>query len=394
MQRPLIITIGIVIILFILGLWAYLLLFGAPKGASEVFTNLGVIPKTEESVKVVEPIASTTAEVQLSLTGAELQQLTTRAVAGYSFMSGDDTLLRYAERGTGHVYQIDLVRGIETQVSPTTIPQIVDAVFSKNAAAVAFTSFEGYEKVISVAILPHDDQGETVVIKLPQGADNIAFKDDRTALFSITEGNKTKGYSYDLDKLTQREVFTADIGDAEVLWGENYSRIYIETKPTQYLQGYLYTISNNLLTPIVEGKKGLRSYIDDVNVLISYVTNNKYITSWIHDGTEIRQGMIMLKEKCAFNPRKENSVWCAAPLGVQSASYLENWYKGTLTSKDSLWLVDIGTQSSVLTADLSTLAGRTLDVTGITLNQGGSLLIFNNKIDQTLWLYRADKHAE
>ena len=41
MNRALVITVGIVIIIIVLGVWVYLMLFGTPEKTGDVFTNLG-----------------------------------------------------------------------------------------------------------------------------------------------------------------------------------------------------------------------------------------------------------------------------------------------------------------------------------------------------------------
>jgi hypothetical protein len=96
----------------------------------------------------------------------------------------------------------------------------------------------------------------------------------------------------------------------------------------------------------------------------------------------------MLKEKCVFDTAQEGAVWCAAPLDVANTSYVEDWYKGTITSEDYLWFTELSTQSSTLKGDLPTLAGKTLDVAGMTIDNNGKVLLFGNKIDQTLWIFR------
>ena len=122
MNRPLIITIGIVILLAVISLWVYLLAYGAPQAPREVFTNLGLFNgQIEEGVT---PMVEEDAGISLALSNEPLQQISTRAIAGFGFSSstqGDK--IRYAELGTGHIYEIDMVNATELQITLTTFPQ-------------------------------------------------------------------------------------------------------------------------------------------------------------------------------------------------------------------------------------------------------------------------------
>ena len=50
MNKPLIFTIAITVVLLIAGIWVYLMLFGSPQNTGEVFTNLGFQPNNQPVV--------------------------------------------------------------------------------------------------------------------------------------------------------------------------------------------------------------------------------------------------------------------------------------------------------------------------------------------------------
>lgn len=388
MNRPIIITSGIVIILLIVGLWVYLLVFGAPKNATEVFSTLGIQTNGTESVRVIDTATLADGEAKLSLTDGALQLLTTRAVAGFAFASSSENIVRYVERGTGHVYEINIDSGVETQISLTTLPQTITAVFSLDATKIAFTTYANYESNTSVGSLATDG-GNIELVPLPHNVQNIAFKDEEHVYFTFEGNGRTTGYVYDLDTKTQSEVFTIDATDIQTHWGANLANMYIQTKPTKYLEGYLYSVTKKMLVPATPSKYGLTSFMNNEYVITSYVFEKKYISEALNNnGQWVRQAMLMIPEKCVFDVTVHNYTWCAGPPDVTDENYLEQWYKGAITSKDLLWGTDLTSQSSTLVGDLSSLAGRDIDVTGLTQNNRGSLLLFANKIDQSLWIYR------
>ncbi len=390
MKRSLVITIGIVIILLILGMWVYLFLYGAPKATTDVFTNLGVLPKGEKSVRVVEADASILKDAQLALGGGALQQLTTRAVAGFRFSASSADILRYAERGTGHIYEINLTSGAERQVSVTTLPQTTEAVFSPELRSVALTTYEGYQKVVSVGVI-HEETTSIDLIKLPVGAENIAFVSDTSLYFTRAVGGETIGTLFTVDTQNQTTLFTIALTDVEVFWGGSLKNTYVLTKPSQSLEGALYTVNKNTLTPVTSSEYGLTAFTNGTYTITSKVTRGSYISELLKDGILTQQGILMLKEKCVFDTAQEGIVWCAAPINIANAAYVENWYKGTVTSEDYLWFTDLATQSSELKGDLPKLGGKILDVSGMTINNNGKVLLFGNKIDQTLWMFRTNQ---
>jgi hypothetical protein len=390
MKRSLIITIGIVIILLIFSMWVYLFLYGAPKATTDVFTNLGVLPKGNGGVRIVEGNTPTLGSNQLALGGSVLQQLTTRAVAGFGFDKRSADTLRYVERGTGHVYEINLTSGKEEQVSVTTLPQTTEAVFSPEAGAVALTTYEGYKKVASVGSID-DTTASIEFIKLPTGAENISFLDERTLYFTRTVDRSTVGTMLALDTENQTTLFTIGLTDVEVLWGNGIQSTYLLTKPSQSLEGALYTVTKNVLRPVTASAYGQTAFTDDAYTITSHVENGNYISESLNNGVLTQQGILMLKEKCVFDPTQDGATWCAAPLEVANATYVEDWYKGTKTSEDYLWFTDLATQSSELKGDLPKLGGKTLDVSGMTINNNGAIVLFGNKIDQSLWMFRTNQ---
>jgi len=97
--------------------------------------------------------------------------------------------------------------------------------------------------------------------------------------------------------------------------------------------------------------------------------------------------ILALKDKCVFDSFTDEYLWCAAPNTSEEATFVEDWYKGTLTSEDNLWLIELAAGEARLYADFKNLSGRTIDVSEITINETGTAITFTNKTDHTLWLY-------
>ena len=370
-----------------LGVWGYLFMYGAPKQTTEIFSNLGIIRQSDTPVRTVASASQPQEEgVQLSLSGSPLQQLSTRAVAGFTFVPDTPNVIRYVEQGTGHVYQIDLQSNLETQISLTTLPQTTVALFSPRTTKVALTVYENYDTRVSVGTL--DETKKTLsFFELRRNAENIAFKNENEIYFTLAENNQTVGYVVDLTTQKSKEVLRAPFADSTMLWGNTFAGMYIYPKPAATLEGALYSIAGSQLTPKTTAFAGLTSFTNGVHTVTSRIIDAVYHTESISGTVTYPQGIIMINEKCAFSSEDKNILWCAAPL-TATATYLQDWHKGIITSEDYLWYTNLTEESSTLVGDLPKLALKTLDVHNVAISDDGKNLLMGNKIDQTLWLYR------
>ena len=388
MNKPLIITIGIVILLLVLGVWVYLMLFGTPNEKGEVFTNLG-FDLGQQSTTVTPPLNTQPLDTLVDTQSSEkLRQLTTRPVAGYAFATTtlDEQTVRYVERGTGHIYEINLETGQEEVLSRTTIPKVVEAVFSPNKNTIALTSYEGYITSVFVGTITKD---QTLTgIQLEPNAKNIAFENTGELLYSVSSGGATKGYTHNLSRQTKGEQFTFNYTNLDVGWGNGLSKTYLSTKPAHNLEGFIYSTSNNILTPVIPSHYGLSAFYNNDYIIATYITGDLYNSVAVTPtGATSPLPITTLKEKCVFNAFSSSHLWCAAPIESSDGTFVENWYKGIETSKDFLWLVSITDGSAQLYADMEELSGRMIDVKEIQINSAGDTLSFVNKLDQTLWSF-------
>ncbi len=388
MNRPLLITIGIVIILLVLGVWVYLMLFGTPDNTDEIFTNLGFNIASQVTTVTPPPIDTQPLENLVDTQSSDkLRQLTMRSVAGFTFAvnSNNEQTIRYIERGTGHMYEINLATGVEEIISRTTFPKTATAVFSHDADTVSLTSHQGYITNVFVGTLTRDQS--LTGIQLEPNAKNIAFADTGEILYTVSQENTTIGYKHNLSTETRVEKFSFNFINLDVGWGGDLDDVYLATKPAHNLEGFIYTTNNNILTPAMPSFYGLSAFYSNEYIIATYVHNQTSISVAIDDDGQITTlPIIALKEKCVFDAYSNHYLWCAAPIEFVDDKFVENWYKGTETSEDFLWLVDIQDGSAKLYADMKEISGRTIDIKEIQINNVGDTISFINKLDQTLWL--------
>jgi hypothetical protein len=379
MRQQLIITIGILLVLIALGTWVYLFIYGAPKGTQEVFTNLGFLsPQTEESASST-PAAEDSAN--LAISGTKLEQLSTRSIAGAVFTSSDT--IRYAERGTGYIYDIDLTSGLEKQVSLTTFAQTSEAVFSDDGTSVALIRYQDDGALIQAGTIDASASSLTSET-LPRNAHDVDFADAGHIRFAVSDETSTTGYVYDLAAQTAEKLFTVPLRQVGILW----EGPYVYTLPSADATGYIYAVKDGGLEAIPVTGTDLTAFVIDGKLVISMAENGHY-GSLIYDpktGSIRRQAVSMIGEKCSRYVGND-MLWCASPLSPDG-TMLEKWYKGTYRSHDFFWNVDLSGATAEVSDDLTALSGRELDITHTYSNGTGDALIFIDKNDQSLWIYR------
>lgn len=378
MKKSVLITIGVIILTLILGVWAYLFTYGVPKNADEVFARFGTATDAGTSV-IVDSTRIDTQDTTTTGAPQALKQLTTRPVAGAGFV-GTGNGIRYVEQGTGHIYEINLVTGEEKLVSGTTIPGTREAVFSSDGSYVAITMQEGNTEKTLVGTLDTGTQFKGV--SLPVGATEIAFGNATgTVHYMVKETSGTVGYSYKIASDTSSRVFSLPLRDIHVLWGDS---LYVYTTPTAQQEGYLYKVVQNDLVYVTSGARGLTALTSKDTALVTSSNGTEVTTSRIEHGfKDIPQPFPLIPEKCVVTSR---ATYCAIPKeNLDAQSFPDAWYKGTVSYTDSLWEIYVTDGGATMVVDFLAESGRAIDVSTIGANMSGALIYFINKNDNTLW---------
>jgi hypothetical protein len=387
-KKSLLITAGIILILIILGVWGYLLLFGSPKGSSEVFANLGFGSPTEITFDTNSPDDSPqSTDDQADVSEKALRQLTLKPVAGFGFLGTDSTKVRYVERGVGHIFEIDLITGNETRVSATTIPLVTEAIFSPSGDSVALMTQVGYERNLYVGEINRGSD-QTEFTELNGSAFDPHFENDTSMKVALNTEAGTDGYRFDLTDESLTKLFSLPLGDVRMIW--HNQDVFTYPKPSNKLQGALYKVSQNRLAPITESVYSFSGDTNGQKIIYSNIESNQY-NSYVKeidsDETFVLPSLF-IPEKCSRLRPDGESVWCANDVaGTYSADSIDAWYKGSLNYNDYLWRIDLDDQSSTLYSDMQGESGRQIDVSGLLTDNFDEKLLFKNKIDNTLWLY-------
>jgi hypothetical protein len=390
-MRSFLIILLIVLIVFLGGAWAYLLLNGAPESVADLREKLfgggsGPVVSAPVTTPVIETEDTGPRTIPLS---SPLIEVSNRAVAGAVITEmASSTVLRYMEEGTGHIYEVSLETGIETRISNTTIPGASRAIWApQGSKVVVLTDTQGVPSAMFLGTLSTTTNGFAFDLEgLPEGLDNIAFSHAGT-LFYTTEGAEGMvAWSRDPKQGSVTPLFTLPFREGSVLWDTwGGTEHYVFTKPAFGFQGFLYAIGKEGLEKIDEGAT-LAAVRPDTNILIINKNRDQGVPSLLLDrksGLGSFLPLPVVEEKCTGTA---SMLWCASD-ATADAAFPVSWYQGTVSYDDLIYRIDAETGTATLELDPETLARKPLDVTDLATGPDGHI-IFKNKTDDTLWLMK------
>jgi len=384
MNKPIIVTAAIVVLLLAIGSWLYLFLFGAPQSPNEVFVDLGIVPTASEENVATDIITNDNDGVSIDIdtTVSRLQQLTVRPVAGYWV---DNATVRYMEQGTGHIYEIDTQSGNEERISNTSIPVVTTAIFGPDGTSAVITTEASVNPRQLVATIRDNSLTTT---ELPPGADNVLYTSSSTIMYTRNTANGSIGYTYNIKNQNQAEVFTTQLQSYVVHHRDDTDEIYLTPRPATELEGVVLQLINNQPQIIRDGAFALVADIENQWLSQMYANENELVSEVFNLDTKRSYYLpiTLLPEKCDWFSGR---IFCAAPLTPPSYTYAEDWYKGTTLSNDMLWEVIPTREEARLLINPETSIGRPLDMVNVTVHTTGNIF-FINRLDNTLWLYDAN----
>ena len=393
MKKNLIIGIVTVVIILLASVWAYLLLFGVPEESRDLFSNydFGGLSSGESTVFLTgEP------DTLVETNGEQLDQLTTRPVAGYRYLEDEvNKELIYAERGTGHIFLIDLNTGQESRLSAGTFQGTNEALFSPtgdNAVLIKETSDVTQARLVIVDKTARD-QTELPSAELSPNAESLNLLGDGLVNYLLPTSDGARGYQYDYVTGENDELFSVPFRDVTVIWGDENTYIY--NKPAPDLRGGLYEVASDGLSQIVAPEYGLvAGMLSEDYLAVSYFNEAEglYETYMLSSelGGSVAVAITILPEKCAQVRQYQIELWCATPYENKFRQYISEWYKGVVVETDVLWQVNLIDQAAVETLNFVETAGFSIDAANLQLSDDGSRLFFINRLNGNLWRYNTN----
>ncbi|MDP3947686.1 MAG: hypothetical protein Q8Q41_03285 [bacterium] len=351
----------------------------------------------------------TTAD-EFSKPTADLFRISNTPIAGaVVFKRGGQTIVRYVDRATGHIYDVDLATLVKTKVANQTLPKIYEAYFRSDGNAVLLRSLKDDSDVVeNLSLVLTPSQATLVSTSSPQATDalygvsSIALRGDISAI-AIGSGNilfyalrdTSSVVSSAFNGTGRRTLLASPFTDWRLAATGNSLVLY--TKASASAPGYAYTLnsSSGALTKILGPLNGL-AVIPNTSgnrVLYSYVENGRArsFAKNLQRNTLSEILPTTLAEKCVWSIKDAGILFCGAPTDDPGAGEPDNWYRGLTHFSDRVWFFDTNTDIAQVLVEPKQSLGIDIDVVEPRLSPDENYLIFINKTDLSLWALKLER---
>lgn len=319
-----------------------------------------------------------------------------------------ETVFRYIERGTGHVFETTERTITQERISNITLPQIQKALFDSSGSRLFIQFFANDNETIrtftgEISEIATTTDGGTAFkdSKLDtdffsNGLYDIVPSYNNASVFSLSKNDNgaiVENTSFDVPVI---ESVTSLLLSNWNIQSPNNSILALTTKANSEISGYLYfyNISTGRKTRILGPLNGLTTNTSPSGkfVLFSTIRAGKVELS-IYNTEDATVGEVVvqtLPEKCVWKESNEIVLYCAVPSVVSRNPLPESWYQGLTSFNDDLWKITLreGDSPSYQTIlEPSSVVNTTFDITELQLSSKEEYLLFVNKNDLNLWSF-------
>src|SRR3989338_7232108 len=303
-------------------------------------------------------------------TPARLSQVSKTPTAGLGFTGNStSTALRFVERSTGYVLEVEPKTGVVARLTNTLIPRVYEAEVARDGRVIE-RFLDGNSGAVATILgsIPaaSSTAGDTlralVQTRLPDGIRSIAFAPEGKEVFYIAPdtADGAVGVRAASDGTKPQEIFSSPILGWQANWLQD-GRIILVQNGSDGIPGHAYEL----------GKGGSLSPLDSAQL------DKKSSISTLPLRT--------VADKCVWSPSEQFIVFCAVPQRPTPADFLDLWHRGEVHTADAWWRVDMSAGSTEL---LYSPGDIMLDVESPVIDDEGEYIAFMNAADKSLWLLR------
>ncbi|MES2213829.1 MAG: hypothetical protein V4465_00335 [Patescibacteria group bacterium] len=323
---------------------------------------------------------------------AKLFRISDVPVGGFvSFLKGGFTYVRYIDRATGHIYDVNPATLEKIQVTNNTMPKIYEAYFKSDASGAVVRSIKDGSDTIDNMILTLTPPKATstaalytVGSALLRGAiGEVTVATDNTLLYTTNDTGSIIRSTFSADKPVS--LFTSAFTD----WRLSPSGI-VTTKASAGVLGYSYVLgAKGGLTKILGPLDALvvLPNKDNKRIAYSYRDAEGAVLRALNTTTKSAVDIVpsTLSEKCSWSTKLPDTLYCGVPTGGVGASEPDSWYQGSTHFSDRIWRFNTATGFTDVLVDPKKDLNVEIDIENPTLSPDEDYLVFMNKNDLTVW---------
>lgn len=334
-------------------------------------------------------------------------------------------VVRYIDRASGHIFEINPDTSNSVRITNTTIPKVLSAKWSTGASDILMTYIRNNNTEPTDLYLHIDEvfpttktpakkitagQATTTSSSTPVqtatllttksrifGTGNIfttiSPSGDKTFYLS-GEGVTLNGYMENFKTNELSKIWSSSISS----WVANWVKDTAPAKIALYIKpisigtgfGYLFDPSTKSFDKVGQGGKGFTMNVNrSATYAVTATTEGNTInTDFVNIKTAASTiaPLRTMPEKCAWGMLSDKVVYCAVPNDIKQYEYPDAWYMGEVSFIDSLWKINVETGEVTRLANLLNETDELIDAIDISVAPGDQYLTFINKNDLSLWM--------
>ncbi len=357
-----------------------------PFGGSEVVdNNTGSTTPEEISDDREEPVVDFV---------KKLRKLSSEPVAGAGLLDVKaGTVVRYIEKATGHIFEVELFSPRQGRISNTTIPKVYDAVWGNKNNSLITRYLKDDDRTVETYSLTVKDLSTTTEniitgIAFPNKISDVSVVD--TGVFYLEQSDTgSSGYVSNWSGGNKKQIWNSPIKEI-ISQYVNSKTVALTTKSEENTEGFLYFVdtSNGTSRRILGNIIGLSTLTDSSATRVLYLKLDQSVEMFLYDMTMKTRNVVYpvtFPEKCVWSSKSKDIVFCAVPKeGVERAS-LTSWYKGLNQFSDDIWKYDLKNNTANIVLSMNSETSEDIDVIKPILSESEQYLVFMNKRDNALW---------
>lgn len=381
-----------------MGLFAYFLISKNPNGSPNTpnvfrsFFPFGGDGVTENNQPEESP-TETPEETPSDFT-QKLRKITSEPVAGAGILDVKaGSIIRYIEKATGHIYEVELFSPRQGRISNTTIPMVYEAVWgNKNDSLVAQYLKEDDITIdtytLTLKNISTTTENTITGTAMPLNISTVSsFGPNIFYLEQVSGGSY--GYVSSFDGKNKKQIWNSPIKELLSQF-VNEKTVALTTKSEENSLGYTYLINTNTgsVKKVLSDMRGLSALVNPGATDILYLNQEGSAQMSIRNIKTMLNESISpatFPEKCSWGIKNSKFIYCAVPKSFIVPGNLTSWYKGETSFNDDVWKYDLENKTSIIIADLQKEGGEEIDVTKPIISENDQYLIFVNKKDNSLW---------
>lgn len=401
-RKTTVIIIGIVLVIIVSFLsWYFFFSKPATPAISTTGTGLpfgqggeNVVPSNNEQGSNINGVSSDSTKQPTT----KLFRLSDQPVAGmiaFNKKTGE-TVVRYVDRATGHIYDINPTTLEKTEISNTTFPKIQEVYFKNDGSSVLLRDLKGdSDAVENISLSLTAPKATTTNSLYTIKATNLVgdIKDvsvGPTNLLVYILGNSGSIVSSAFDGSKGVNILPSGFTNWRISWPST-NLITLVTKASSGVSGFAYNlnVSTGGLTKILGPLNALTliESSDGKRVAYSYNSNGKTTFEFknLTDGLSDQILPTTFADKCIWSKKSVGVLYCGTPSATIGSGEPDNWYQGITHFSDQIWRFSTVTYTSELLFEPKKDSGTDIDLINPSLSPNEDYLFFMNKNDLTLW---------